>query len=308
MAVLADDATAAWEKLDELVSSSTVADPAPAFLVSKRHVKVTRSRTESGSSSPYLCATNRIKPVKMAPRLPVKTDFPSSLTLDIIPPASGHPLNILILLHGLGDTNKSFSQLGKNLNLPETACLSIQGPNPIPPIFTGSDTPAFHWGDDVLVDERQGVIELDAGFSTIRKILLEDVITAGLIGTCGYPARNILLLGFGQGGMAALHLAAASQLEFGGVISIGGGLPPSSSSFGGKSKTPVLVLGGSRSAQVTRNAVDTLKTWFTDVEYVKWEKEEDSMPRSREEMVPLMRFFARRLRSRAGVPEGAVEI
>jgi predicted esterase len=242
----------------------------------------------------------------MTPRLPTKSDFPSSLTLDIIPPSSGQPINILILLHGLGDAKNSFSQLGKNLNLPETACLSIQGPNPIPLIFTGSDTPAFHWGDDVLVDERQGEIELDAGFKTIQKILLEDVIKEGLMQKCGYPPRNILFLGFGQGGMVALHIAATSELEFGGVVSIGGRLP--SQSVSGEHKTPVLVLGGSRSSQVTRSAVDGLKDKFGDVEYVKWEKGEDSMPRSREEMLPIMRFFARRLRSRAGVPEGAVEI
>jgi predicted esterase len=240
------------------------------------------------------------------PRLPTKSDFPPSLTLDIIPPSSGQPVNILILLHGLGDTNKSFSQLGKNLNLPETVSISIQGPNPIPPIFTGSETPAFHWGDDVLVDESRGEIELDAGFRTIQKILLEDVIKDSLMKKCGYPARNILFFGFGQGGMAALHVVASSELEFGGVVSIGGRL--SSGSRSGKSRTPILVLGGSRSGQVTRSAVDGLKARFVDVEYVKWEKAEDSMPRNREEMLPVMKFFARRLRSRAGVPEGAVEV
>jgi predicted esterase len=161
-------------------------------------------------------------------------------------------------------------------------------------------------GDDVLIDERQGEIELDAGFTTIQKVLGEDVIKEGLMQRCGFPARNILFLGFGQGGMAALHVAAQSDLEFGGVVSIGGRLPSQSGS--GKSKTPVLVLGGSRSTQVTRSAVDALKVGFTDVEYVKWEKGEDSMPRNREEMLPIMKFFARRLRSRAGVPEGAVEI
>jgi len=243
----------------------------------------------------------------MTSRLPTKVDFPSSLVVDIIPPSSGQPINILILLHGLGDTNKSFSQLGKNLNLSETACLSIQGPNPIPPIFTGSDTPAFHWGDDVLIDEGKGEIELDAGFGIIERVLAE-VVKEGLMQKCSYPARNVLFLGFGQGGMAALHFAASSDVEFGGVISIGGRLPSSSGAGGGKCKTPVLVLGGSRSNQVTRSAVDALKAGFTDVEYVKWEKGEDTMPRSREEMVPIMKFFARRLRSRAGVPEGAVEI
>jgi predicted esterase len=244
------------------------------------------------------------------PRLPTNSDFPSSLTLDIIPPSSGKPVNVLILLHGLGDTNKSFSQLGKNLNLPETVSISIQGPNSIPPIFTGSESPAFHWGDDVLVDENRGEIELDAGFKTIQKILLEDVIKESLMKKCGYPARNILFFGFGQGGMAALHVAASSELEFGGVVSIGGRLSSGngSGSGSGKSKTPVMVLGGSRSAQVTRSAIDALKARFVDVEYVKWEKAEDSMPRNREEMLPVMKFFARRLRSRAGVPEGAVEV
>lgn len=83
------------------------------------------------------------------PRLPTKSDFPSNLTLDIVPPSTGQPLNILILLHGLGDTQSSFTSLAKNLNLPETACISLRGPNPIPPLFTGSDSPSFHWGDDV---------------------------------------------------------------------------------------------------------------------------------------------------------------
>ena len=52
------------------------------------------------------------------PHLPIKSDFPSSLTLDIIPPSSGPPVNILILLHGLGDSNKSFTLLGKLLPPP----------------------------------------------------------------------------------------------------------------------------------------------------------------------------------------------
>lgn len=240
------------------------------------------------------------------PRVPTKADFPSSLTLDIIPPTTGSPINILILLHGLGDTQSSFAQLGRNLNLPETACISIRGPNPIPPIFTGSDFPAFHWGDDVLVDEGRGDIDLDAGFSTSEKIFGE-FIKDGLISKCHYPPRNILFLGFGQGGMAALHAASLSAEEFGGIVSIGGRLPSSSRS-GPKSKTPVLVCGGARSSQVTKSAIERLKERFVDVEYVKWSKNEDSMPKNREEMLPIMKFFARRLRSRAGVPEGAVEV
>jgi predicted esterase len=238
-------------------------------------------------------------------RLPLPNDFPSSAKLSIIPPSTGSPVNILILLHGLGDTETSFAQLGKNLNLPETACIALRGFSPIPELFTGSDRPSFHWGDDVLFDEGRGEIELDSGFGKGVERLWKDVIQV-LMGTCGYKARNILFFGFGQGAMLPLALAVEKRgEEFGGIVSIGGSLPARSK---GKSHTPVLVCGGSRSTQITRSAVDTLKAAFGDVEYVKWEKYEDSMPRSREEMLPIMKFFARSLRSRAGVPEGAVEV
>ncbi|TVY85661.1 hypothetical protein LAWI1_G008880, partial [Lachnellula willkommii] len=198
---------------------------------------------------------------------------------------------------------------------------------PSPPLFTGSSEPSFHWGDDILFDESKGSIDPDAGFTTTTKILLHNIIQEVLIEKCHYPPRNILFYGYGQGGMAALSVAAAAatqdtemetEMEFGGVVSVGGRLPSSSISTSGQSKskeqskgkckTPVLVCGGSRSREVTRTAVDALKERFAAVEYVRWAKEGDGMPGSREEMLPIMKFFARRLRSRAGVPEGAVEV
>ncbi|TVY12561.1 putative hydrolase, partial [Lachnellula arida] len=213
--------------------------------------------------------------------------------------SQSQPLNILILLHGLGDTHTSFTSLGKSLNLPETATISLRAPNPIPPIFTGSSEPSFHWGDDILFDESKGSIDLDAGFTTTTKILLHNIIQEVLIEKCHYPPRNILFYGYGQGGMAALSVAAAAatqdtemEMEFGGVVSVGGRLPSSSSSSSsssistsksgqskskekGKCKTPVLVCGGSRSREVTRTAVDALKERFAAVEYVRWAKEGD---------------------------------
>jgi hypothetical protein len=111
--------------------------------------------------------------------------------------------------------------------------------------------------------------------------------------------------------MAALSfVVSCSEREFGGVVSIGSGLPASLTREEGKVKvrTPVLVCGGSRSRQVTRSTVDRLKEVFSDVEYVKWEKADDGIMRNTEETLPVMKFFARRLRSRAGVPDGALEI
>lgn len=193
--------------------------------------------------------------------------------------------------------------------------LSLRGPSPVPSLFTGSDAPAFHWGDDILFDDRRGKIDPDAGFEKALSIVWEGVVQGVLFQKCGFAARDVCFLGYGQGGMLALAIAASRpECEFAGVLSIGGRLPSSAGTSRtaagkeGKSRTPVLVLGGSRSTQVTRSAIDELRARFRDVEYVKWTKGEDSMPQNREEMVPLMRFWARRLRSRAGVPEGAVEV
>lgn len=165
-----------------------------------------------------------------------------------------------------------------------------------------------------MVDSQRGEIDLDpgGGFDSPAQTLWTDVVDV-LLSKCGYAARNVLFLGYGQGAMLPLSLAASRkpELEFGGVISIGGRLPSSSSASSGgaaKSKTPVLVCGGSRSVQVTRSAIDALKERFADVQYVKWSKPDDSMPVNREEMLPIMKFLARRLLSQAGVPEGSVEI
>jgi len=202
-----------------------------------------------------------------------------------------------------------FTRLAQQLNLPYTCVISLCGPTPVPALFTGSDAPSFHWGDDVLFDQSTGELDMDSGFKASQIMLSEAVTKNVLQEKCGFQPRDVILMGFGQGGMAALHYAASDpQVEHGGVVSIGGRLPDATVSPPSKAKTPVLVLGGSRSKQVTRSAVEKMKDVFSNLEYVKWTKAEDSMPGNRDEMLPLMRFFARRLRSRAGVPNDAVEI
>ena len=240
----------------------------------------------------------------MSLRLPSSADFPSSLKLTITPPPTSQqqPVNILILLHGLGDTNNSFATLGKQLALPETACLSLQAPTPLP-----FDLGGYHWGDDIHFDSANGQMDVDTGFSKAARVIEEHIIKEVLVEKCGYSPRNVLLFGFGQGGMAALAVSNRVEEELGGIISIGGPMP-ASCTITKKSKTPVLVLGGSWDTLITRSAVIRLKTAFDTVEYHKWDKKGDGMPGNREEMLPIMKVFARTLRSRSGVPEGSVEV
>ena len=44
------------------------------------------------------------------------------------PSEDGVDENLLILLHGLGDTHVPFANLGKQLKLPQTATLAIRAP------------------------------------------------------------------------------------------------------------------------------------------------------------------------------------
>ncbi|KAF2276448.1 alpha/beta-hydrolase [Westerdykella ornata] len=243
----------------------------------------------------------------MPGRLPTKDDFPSSLTLSITPPPSAqHPTNILILLHGLGDTNASFTKLGQQLSLPETACIALQAPNPLP-----FDLEGFHWGDDLIFDQQTGAMDVDTGFKTSTRIVVDKIIKDGLISKCGYRAREIMIFGFAQGGMVAVQAAAEYDgEELGGVISIGGPLSLSAplTALQKKSKTPLLVIKSSKGSAITDGAIARLKDAFEFVEVKEWRKNGDGMPSSREEMLPIMQFFARRLRSTRGVPAGSVEL
>ena len=49
--------------------------------------------------------------------------------------------NLLILFHGLGDTKAPFASLATSLNLPQTATLSLQGPQRVPLL----EEEAYQW-------------------------------------------------------------------------------------------------------------------------------------------------------------------
>lgn len=265
----------------------------------------------------------------MPPRLPTPTDFPPTLTLTITPPppSTSTPSNALVLLHGLGDTHHPFTTLSQRLSLPETVCISLQAPTPLP-----FSLPGFHWGDDIIFDQRSGNMDIDTGF--VKAVKMLTGVVEGLTKECGFRAREVLMFGYGQGGMAALAVVASLEEELAGVVTIGGPVPsstmtststsststtpgPSTSTASStsppptaksKNRTPILALGGSSQTLLTPSAITNLKTVYEFVEYKKWPRAGDSMPRNREEMLPIMEFFSRRLRSRRGVPEGSVEI
>ncbi|WEW56014.1 hypothetical protein PRK78_001449 [Emydomyces testavorans] len=249
------------------------------------------------------------------PPIPQPSDFPSSLTLSIIPPAPPHTssTNILLILHGLGDTIRPYNSFASALHLPETTCITLQAPTPLP-----FDLPGYHWGDDLSFNS-DGTLDPDPGFTRATRLIAHELIVNVLIDKLGYQPRGVLILGYAQG--AAVGLAVAMELnrleraecrEIGGVVAVGGVVPLSAvkeDGRRGKSRTAVLLVGGSGAeSAVAEGGVGRTKREFEFVEVVRWQRRGDAMPRSREEMLPVMQFFARRLRSRGGVPEGSVEL
>ena len=81
----------------------------------------------------------------------------------------------------------------------------------------------------------------DGIFLETFKTLLIDVVTNGLVTKCGFELHDVVIIGYGQGGMAALW----RESEFGGIISIDRPMPECRPlCLTAKAKTPALVLRG----------------------------------------------------------------
>lgn len=262
----------------------------------------------------------------MPTRIPKLEDFahlePSLKVSLVFPKVPETTTSILILFHGLGDSEASFAAFAKNINLPGVLAISARGVSPLPPSLLGlpdseaaSPTKHFHWGDDLTLSPSTGDLDPDPGFAKAEQLVLGKLIQDTLVGTCGWETNDILLFGFGQGGSLALGLASRLRnservvdvtagetnvgVAFKGLVSIGGPLPPSmipTLSARDKARTPALICHGRSSESLDGDAVELLRKEFTDVREVKWRKADDSMPGNREEMLPIMQFFAERLR------------
>ncbi|KAI1195086.1 alpha/beta-hydrolase [Nemania serpens] len=263
----------------------------------------------------------------MPPRIPKPEDFAhleSSLHVSLVfPEVPETTTSILLLFHGLGDSEVPFAAFAKNINLPGVLAISVRGVSPLPPALLGlpdadlaGPTNNFHWGDDLALSPTTGDLDPDPGFSRAEQLVLGKLIRETIVGTCGWETSDILLFGLGQGGSLALGLSSrlrnservvdlteaggTTGTAFKGAVSIGGQLPFSmipTLSARDKARTPVLVCHGRNSESLDSDAVELLKTEFVDVREVKWGKMDDGMPMNREEMHPIMQFFAERLRA-----------
>ncbi|KZT57901.1 hypothetical protein CALCODRAFT_495548 [Calocera cornea HHB12733] len=225
------------------------------------------------------------------------------LTYAYTPSNDGTDENLLILLHGLGDTELPFANLGRSLKLPQTATLSLRAPIRIPFL----EEEAFQWypsfdplGD--LLERPDPTGALDILVFTLEKLVKE----------CGWPINRIHLFGFAQGGSVAAEVAlriwkertftsegeTIQRLGLASVVTVSGPLL-SHPTFTPPSSTPILVfhrLSPSPSA-LHVSALGSFRKGFGRVQEVKITGGE-GMPRSRQEWEPIMRFWSEVLEKR----------
>jgi len=238
-------------------------------------------------------ARPRIKP---PPQL-VAFSAPFSYT----PSDDGTDENLLILLHGLGDTHVPFSKLGRSLKLPQTATLALRAPEQIPYL----EEHAFQWypsfdalGDIVSHPDPTTAIDY------IAKVLDH------LVDDCGWPAPRIHLFGFAQGGSVAAESAlrwwrrglqrrqqksdGTSVQPLGSAVTIGGPLL-SYPTLSAECQTPILVFHRPTPSEpsLPRDALPAFRKGFSRVADIKVSGE--GMPRSKDEWYPIMELWSERL-------------
>ncbi|KAM0746798.1 hypothetical protein T439DRAFT_306246, partial [Meredithblackwellia eburnea MCA 4105] len=158
--------------------------------------------------------------------------------------------NLLILFHGLGDTQKPFFNLGKSLNLPQTAVLAVEGLKRVPLL----EEEAWQWWESF---DQLGELIPNPNPTPAISTLIDFLtyLTASPTGPQWLPSQ-IHLFGFSQGGSLAIHLALAWSLlptpasgernesrDLKSVISVEGPLLTHPNNLDYKSRSRVLLVG-----------------------------------------------------------------
>ncbi|GLB44176.1 putative phospholipase Carboxylesterase [Lyophyllum shimeji] len=270
--------------------------------MSEREIRVQESAPDT---------SRRVKNAPTAPHIPVPFSY--------FPSDDGTDENLLILLHGLGDTHTPFFKLGRQLKLPQTAVLALRAPEKIPYLYEES----YQWYNSFdqlgeMIDRPNPSPALDL-LTKVMKHLVDD---------CSWPPYRVHFFGFAQGGSVAAEFGLAWWKEhllaqqreagnanattgtnvlggtLGSIVSISGPLL-SYPTLSKKSPTPVLVLHNPEAeTALPPGAIDAYKKGY---EHVATKTISDpGMPSSKASWEPIMEFWSRHLGRRK--VEGLYEV
>lgn len=156
------------------------------------------------------------------------------------------PQNVLLFLHGRGDSHEPFARLGAQMALPQTAVVSLQAPLQLP-FGLG-----YSWMEDL--DDTGDVIPPDVSHAKRSRSLqaARDYVWRFLHvlhENYGWSYSRLFVFGFSQGACVAFQVAMTlpRDVRLGGVVLVAGGAivgPHSSASTGGGAATPMLQVTG----------------------------------------------------------------
>ena len=211
--------------------------------------------------------------------------------------------NLLLLLHGLGDTPRPFAQLARTLALPQTASLALRAPVPLPCDMDGACWHASFDPDGHVIGPLSGINRLQ---SLERECRCRLRRLLQLLEQCGWPANQIFLFGYAQGGTAALDFALHAPSRLGGVVSYCG-LPleealraPTKEEAAASGGTPCLLVAATADAQTplphARAMVGWLQSvWPCDEITLREVNSSGAMAASEAEWRPVVEFLAKHI-------------
>lgn len=145
----------------------------------------------------------------------------SSLTSVDIQPIDSHIYSV-IWLHGLGADGHDFESIVPSLQLEYQNHVHFIFPNaPIQPVTINSKMKMRAWYDIFSVSMENHTVDMDGIYRSAE--LISQVIQAEI--SQGIPAKNIILAGFSQGGVLALHVGLRFPQKLAGVIALSAYLP-----------------------------------------------------------------------------------
>ncbi len=122
----------------------------------------------------------------------------------------------VIWLHGLGDSGHGFAPIVPELRLPESLAIRFVFPHaPERPVTMNSGMRMRAWYDikSMDFDKRADLGGVKESAALVEQ-LIEDEIAKGV------PANRIILAGFSQGGVIALHLGTRYGKTLAGILAL----------------------------------------------------------------------------------------
>lgn len=286
-----------------------------------------------------------VRCVNLTPRRPYERArpfeklAPSLAPFAYVPSADGVETNLLVLLHGLGDSAANFVEFASRLALPQTSLLAVTAPGRLPFDMGAAWYPAFEQDGSLIAepvppDDRRRAEGLRASRLAVQTLL------RGLINRCNWRGSELFLLGFSQGGLVALDVATHTATPpLGGSVGLSCMclLPEQDALRDGRAeqsalRSPLISMHGALDETVplslARETRDALRTRLAarqaaqgaglagaeplegadQHEYVELPGAKHATPQSAEHARPLLAFFSRHLVRRSPALEEAADV